>query len=319
MAAGAAYRKEGFHSYGEGLYLRVSPKGRRTWIFRDRSNGDHQRAVGTYPAMSEDQARAVTKSRQISKYAVTTEQAIKAYLHKIKVVRPEQVRWLLKDFPEIHTDRVGLVQVLQKKAHDAPVMANRMLSRWKDFLNFCLQNGWVSENVLSPVQRRFIGGKENGRNRVLDWEEIAEITDPILRIILVTGLRPSEALYVARTKSSINIPNKRTPRDGYLHTLPNSHLLSCLLSVDMEIPKSHLTLSNRLRRAAETYRPHDLRRTFATRLSDLGVMPHIVEKMLGHKMTGVMAVYNHAEYWDERNAAQEMWDRKLIEIAKIQG
>ena len=28
--------------------------------------------------------------------------------------------------------------------------------------------------------------------------------------------------------------------------------------------------------------PHDLRRTFSTRLGDLGVAPHIIEKLLNH-------------------------------------
>lgn len=36
--------------------------------------------------------------------------------------------------------------------------------------------------------------------------------------------------------------------------------------------------------------------------------------LLGHKMQGVMAVYNHAEYWAERHAAQRVWDKKLISL-----
>ena len=168
------------------------------------------------------------------------------------------------------------------------------------------------ENPLSIVQRKFLGGKESARKRNLSWEEINTVTDPVLQIILVTGLRPSEALWVIRHSRTENIPNKRTPRDGYLHTLPRSHLLKFLLSRDMEIPASHLTISNRLRRAKKDYRPHDLRRTFATRISELGVLPHVVEKMLGHKMIGMLAVYNHAEYWPERHHAQRVWDKELI-------
>jgi hypothetical protein len=38
--------------------------------------------------------------------------------------------------------------------------------------------------------------------------------------------------------------------------------------------------------------------------------------MLNHKMEGVMAVYNHAEYWPERVAAQRLWDRKLQELRR---
>lgn len=28
------------------------------------------------------------------------------------------------------------------------------------------------------------------------------------------------------------------------------------------------------------------------------------------------AVYNHAEYWAERNAAQRLWDKKLISLVR---
>jgi integrase len=54
------------------------------------------------------------------------------------------------------------------------------------------------------------------------------------------------------------------------------------------------------------WRLHDLRRTVATRLSDLGVQPHIVEAVLnhisGHK-AGVAGIYNRAVYAPEKRAA----------------
>ena len=62
------------------------------------------------------------------------------------------------------------------------------------------------------------------------------------------------------------------------------------------------------------FTPHDLRRTFATRLNELKVGPHIVEKILNHKMSGVMAVYNQADYQDERVAAMQLWADSLHNI-----
>jgi integrase len=56
---------------------------------------------------------------------------------------------------------------------------------------------------------------------------------------------------------------------------------------------------------------HDLRRTMATRMGDLGILPHIVEKCLSHKMVGVMAVYNHQDYLPERKAAFSAWGDQL--------
>lgn len=301
----------GLHAAGGGLYIRVSPKGKKTWVVRDRSNGgDKWKSIGTYPSTSLAQARNRGDNLEVSR-----SDAISLFITKVDVARPDLVEELMKEFPySIQSSRQQLVTILQDKAKTAPVMANRMLSRWKDFLNFCVQQGWLQENVLEPVQRRFIGGKEKGRTRVLDWNEIAAIGDVEFRLMLATGLRSTEALWVLNRRQTTDIPNKRTPTDGYLHTLPKSKLVATLLKRKIAVPSSHLTLSNRLRRRKATFTPHDLRRTFATRLSDMGVAPHVVEKLLGHKMQGVMAVYNHAEYWPERHAAQKLWDAKLISL-----
>lgn len=58
--------------------------------------------------------------------------------------------------------------------------------------------------------------------------------------------------------------------------------------------------------------PHTFRHTFTTRMADLKVPPYIVEKLVNHRMSGIMAVYNHAEYWDEQVEAMERWSERLI-------
>jgi integrase len=53
------------------------------------------------------------------------------------------------------------------------------------------------------------------------------------------------------------------------------------------------------------WRLHDLRRTAATRMGDLGVLPHVIEAVLnhisGHK-AGVAGIYNRATYAAEKRA-----------------
>jgi integrase len=55
---------------------------------------------------------------------------------------------------------------------------------------------------------------------------------------------------------------------------------------------------------------HDLRRTVATRMADIGVLPHVVEAVLnhvsGHK-AGVAGVYNRAIYAAEKRQALDLW------------
>lgn len=65
---------------------------------------------------------------------------------------------------------------------------------------------------------------------------------------------------------------------------------------------------------------HDFRRTLATRLSEEGVAPHVIEKMLGHELGGVLSVYNKHDWIAEQKAAYELYAEKIFEhIKKISG
>jgi integrase len=62
---------------------------------------------------------------------------------------------------------------------------------------------------------------------------------------------------------------------------------------------------------------HDLRRTVATRMADIGVQPHIIEALLnhvsGHKR-GVAGVYNISPYEREVRNALATWADHLASI-----
>ncbi len=59
---------------------------------------------------------------------------------------------------------------------------------------------------------------------------------------------------------------------------------------------------------------HDLRRTARTNFSSF-TAPHIAEKMLGHKLSGVWAIYDKHEYIEEQRIAYEAWLSRLDAIA----
>lgn len=62
----------------------------------------------------------------------------------------------------------------------------------------------------------------------------------------------------------------------------------------------------------EPFTLHDLRRTARTHLASLGVQPHIAERCLNHKLPGINNTYDTYDYLDERRAALELWERKLL-------
>ncbi|MBA4195476.1 MAG: integrase [Comamonadaceae bacterium] len=60
--------------------------------------------------------------------------------------------------------------------------------------------------------------------------------------------------------------------------------------------------------------PHDLRRTMASRMGDLGVEPHVIERCLNHVQQGIVGVYQRQEYLAERRDAFERWGAKLQDL-----
>ncbi len=64
----------------------------------------------------------------------------------------------------------------------------------------------------------------------------------------------------------------------------------------------------------ERWRPHDLRRTLRTRLAELGVSDIVAERVLGHKLQGILGVYNRHSYDVEKRQALAMWERRLSAI-----
>jgi integrase len=55
---------------------------------------------------------------------------------------------------------------------------------------------------------------------------------------------------------------------------------------------------------------HDLRRTAATRMADIGIAPHVIGQILNHvdgRRRGVASVYNRSRYEDEARSAMERW------------
>ena len=61
---------------------------------------------------------------------------------------------------------------------------------------------------------------------------------------------------------------------------------------------------------------HDLRRTLSTRLNEMGVEPHIVEAIIGHKVKGVAGVYNRAKHDAAKLSALEAWGAHVVGLVE---
>ena len=64
------------------------------------------------------------------------------------------------------------------------------------------------------------------------------------------------------------------------------------------------------------WRLHDLRRTAATNMQELGVPNHIVQAVLNHSIPGVGGVYLHAELEKQKAEALATWAVALAKIVR---
>jgi integrase len=106
------------------------------------------------------------------------------------------------------------------------------------------------------------------------------------------------------------IPNALVPMLQSLCELSNdSYLLGELKSVESVSGWGRNVY--KLLGHQESWSLHDLRRTVATGLNDMGVAPHVVEALLGHSIQGVAGIYNRSQYLPEKLDALNKWQDRL--------
>ncbi len=320
-----------------GLYLRCYPSGRRSWLYRSRKGGSWKtRNLGEWPGvtLAEARTKAAALDKRVLPDSVTFGDLLDEWFQRrieprYKVTKNIEV-YVTKGkaeagktpLPQLTTKR--LTDILVEYAEAAPVAANRCLSNWKLALKYAVERGYIERSPLENTTAAVAGGEEKSRDRVLTDGEIralwADRHDhaPLLRFLLLTGLRISEAQSATRANldgNTLHIPENKSSRPHWVYLPPLALGLAGDHDGYLFAQRSNTAVQARLRNTAKvTWTPHDLRRTFATRLAGLGVDPLVVEKMLNHTLGGVLATYNRHTYDAERKAAAVLWANEVQRI-----
>ena len=184
---------------------------------------------------------------------------------------------------------------------------------------FAVESGYVPANPTAALTRRIAGGDESARDRALTDEEIRALWHApgehtrLLRFLLITGARIGEAQKAAWARINFTarrwtIPaeHSKNKRAHWIH-LPDLALeilgsagapsALALRSASETAVQAWLKRWCDREEIAPRLTPHDLRRTFATRLGDLGVAPHVIAKCLNHAIDvgEALGVYLRAE------------------------
>jgi len=200
------------------------------------------------------------------------------------------------------------------------------------FFAWCVARGVVEQNPVTgthfaPMQPR---------TRVLSLAELSAVWracgddayGAIVKLLILTGQRRDEIgglRFGEIGDGVITLPASRT-KNKRKHAVPLSPTAQAILAGRSQAgdfvfgarafvcwSRGKRLLEEALAKAGAKIEPwtlHDLRRSVATGMAELGVAPHIVEAILnhvsGHK-AGVAGIYNRATYEKEKRAALAMW------------
>jgi len=336
-----------------GLYLNIRRKS-KTYLIRKTVNGKkHVITLGNSNDISLKEVRLEAAKyalvNDVSK--VTVSKLVEQYRKDVvepKSKVPKQVIGYLTHIEDrfgnqkvIDIERFDLVNFIQTySAERGSRSADRLRSYLKQLFSYAIELGYLKQlNPMEGVTRRVTGYIDIERKRVLTEAEIkmiwvwknpdrgwqkTEDNVKMIKFLLLTGLRIDEARkgYADGDKFRVNDTKGKHPRHEQ-----RPHWVYLTETAKSLLPLPECTATNiqawlKRKLEAEGYKdsyrftPHDCRRTFSTLAHDNEVEAFVVERVLNHKMQGMMSVYNHAEYEEERIACAIKVEEMVLKTLK---
>jgi integrase len=313
-------------------------------------------AVNNHKDPVEERRKAEAAAEDSKSFKETAEAYLAARQRSLKPrTFYECSRHLNKDWKALHrftvhditTDMVadGLKDI--EKA-SGPVTRNRCRATLSAMFAWALGERFNKQLRTNPVIGTLKAAENGPRDRVLSDAELAKIWKAapdnaygrVVKLLILTGQRRDEigALRWSEidTKARlITLPAART-KNGREHLLPLSDaatevLETCPRYRDLVfgVGPNGLGAWSKSKAALDAvcnvknWTIHDLRRTAATGMADIGIQPHIIEAVLnhvsGHK-AGVAGIYNRSTYATEKHAALDAWASHLaVVVAQASG
>jgi len=312
----------------------------------DTARKEAQRRLGLLRAgidpASERANRAETFGTEVTRYLESKRSSLKIRsmdeIHRYLVVYAKPLHPLPLTKIDRRTIALRLSEIEQASGG---VSRNRFRSNLSAFFSWAIREGLTD---INPVAGTGKASEGNGRDRVLSEVELTQLLtalgdddfSDVIRLLLLTGQRRSEIgglrwSEIDWERNLIVLQPDRT-KNKRLHELPLSTQAIAILNRRrlLQHPRyggdrandgwvfggrftTWSTSKEWLDRRLPGIKPwtlHDLRRSAATHLGELGTLPHVIEQILNHQSghrAGVAGIYQRSKYQDQVRAALQTW------------
>lgn len=338
-----------------GLVFRAMPSGRKSFFALMRTpDGLKRLSLGKWPDLSLKEARAeVRRLKQIG--MPTAELSLENVIEKFVAFQKSRNKktWRLQErqmelhvIPELGRKRPDLITVgdmytlLRALDLKGPTVGENVFSILRQIFTWAERRGWVRGNpagiVWADVQR------SKPRDRILDDKELKAIwwacedvfpaARDLTRTLLLLGQRRTETSLMMQDHLSAGIwtiPADVT-KNGRQHQVPLSQMAIDILSEIKTAPyvfsssggdtsiSSFSYIKTNISKSAGVsgWGYHDLRRTMTTRMAELGIPDHVVDRLLNHSVSRSTRAkhYDRYSYLKEKAEALETWATEVSRI-----
>lgn len=318
----------------------------RTWIVLKEPNRTKV-TIGHYPNLSLSDAR---KKAMIALASPTPETRPKISFDEAIALFLAQSRWR-ESTKRVLTSSLrhfSWTRPLSKITHEHVVQAleaipgksarAHALKDIRAFFNWCVPR-YLATSPAAGLKME----PQPSRDRVLTSDELKRVWaaaetmgypfGTIVRLLILTGQRKTEIGGMRWEQvhgDRVELPATLV-KNGRSHSFPLGPAAIALLPKARKSGPVFTATGSRdpyngytyhlklLQKASQTtdWTLHDLRRTFATGLAEMGTPIHVTEKALNHvsgTLSGVAAIYNRHNYATEVRAAVELWEKAVLRI-----
>ena len=218
----------------------------------------------------------------------------------------------------------------------APILANQVRAAASAIFSWAIKQDIVTTNPCRGVDRN----PTQSRERVLTDTEIAKFwaafddvfVGDALKVVLLTGQRPGEVSHMRREHIEAGwwtLPGKPCPgwpgtKNAATHRVWLAAPVHALLAGDDDFIFASArgnALPTAMRQLCATLgvpraTPHDLRRTFSSRVTGLGFGRDAMNRVTNHKEGGIASVYDRHGYAEENKRIMEAVAAHIVGLAQ---